>query len=200
MKSVTLTILATIILLIAGCAPANYPPIIASLQAEREVVPPSENCRIECIASNSEGGELNYEWQTSGGNMTGKGSTVTWTAPEEAGNYTITVVVTNEMGGEISASLSIKVAVNHPPLIELKTEKTRVTKSSTCTIECIALDPDEDELSYTWSASRGNISWEGAVATWVAPNAGGCYTIIVTVEDSRGGKVTDDIVFTVESG
>jgi hypothetical protein len=87
MKSVTLTILATIILLVIGCAPVNHSPIITSLQAEREVVSPSGSCQIECIASSTENGELSYEWQASGGNISGNGHTITWIAPKTMGTY-----------------------------------------------------------------------------------------------------------------
>ena len=68
----------------------------------------------------------------------------------------------------------------------------------TSTIVCVASDPDGDELSYIWSVNGGSISGEGSVATWVAPNAYGTYTITVTVTDAKGGQAikTIDIVVT----
>jgi hypothetical protein len=90
--------------------------------------------------------------------------------------------------------LTIGVAVNHPPVIDsLTTEPQKVKKAMTSTIKCLASDPDGDELSYTWSANGGNISGEGSVVTWVAPNTFGTYTIIVTVTDGRGGETTKSI-------
>ena len=62
-----------------------------------------------------------------------------------------------------------------------------------CQLECIASDPDGDELSYIWSKDEGNISGEGDTVTWVAPNAYGIYTITVTVTDGRGGEASESV-------
>ncbi|MBA7576423.1 hypothetical protein ES708_18264 [subsurface metagenome] len=57
---------------------------------------------------------------------------------------------------------------------------------------CEASDPDGDELTYTWSAERGNISGEGKEVDWVAPNEFGTFAITVTVTDGRGGEASDE--------
>jgi len=49
------TVLAVTILFIGGCVPANQPPVITSLQAEREIVPNLGSCQVECVASDPEG-------------------------------------------------------------------------------------------------------------------------------------------------
>ena len=43
----------------------------------------------------------------------------------------------------------------------------------TAQISCTAVDPDEDELSYTWTADGGTISGSGATVYWIAPEATG---------------------------
>jgi hypothetical protein len=63
-----------------------------------------------------------------------------------------------------------------------------------CQVECIALDPDEDELSYSWSADAGSLSGEGATVQWTAPDAAGTYTISVEVDDGNGGIASDQII------
>jgi len=190
-----LLVLAT--LLTAGCTPPNQPPFIASLTASNERVSPSGSCQVKCVASDPDGDELSYAWSASG-NVSGEGSTVTWTAPAAAGDYTIAVKVTDGRGGEAATELLIKVAPNQPPVIDsLTAEPQRVKKAMTSAIECTARDPDGDVLSYTWSASGGNTSGEGSAATWVAPNAFGTYTITVTVSDGRGGEATETIEIVV---
>ncbi|PIU23234.1 MAG: hypothetical protein COT13_04195, partial [Chloroflexi bacterium CG08_land_8_20_14_0_20_45_12] len=88
---------------------------------------------------------------------------------------------------------------NHPPLItSLKAESNAVYTSGSCQIECIATDEDGDELSYEWSASKGNIHGSGATVTWTAPESEGVYNVAVTVTDGRGGKVTDYVTVTVK--
>jgi len=98
-------------------------------------------------------------------------------------------------GGEATTQLTINVvAINHPPVIDsLTTERGRVNKAAVLNVECIASDPDGDELSYMWSADRGNISGNGPIAAWVAPNATGIYTITVTITDDRGREDSKSI-------
>ena len=195
-----LIILVTATLLIGGCKPPNHPPLISSLTASEGWVNPSGSCQVKCVASDPDGDKLSYSWSASG-DINGKGSIVTWTAPATPSNYTITVKVTDGRGGEATMQLTIGVTatINHPPVIgSLTAEPQRVKKAMTSTIKCIATDQDGDELTYTWSASSGSISGKGSVATWVAPNTFGTYTITVTVTDSRGGQATKsvDIVVT----
>jgi len=52
---------------------------------------------IECVASNTSG-ELVYEWLYDGGEITGDGSTIMWTAPNIPCDVTITVVVFDTAG------------------------------------------------------------------------------------------------------
>jgi hypothetical protein len=180
-------------LLVGGCTPANQSPLISSLTASEGRVSPSGSCQVKCVASDPDGDELSYTWSACG-DISGEGSVVTWTVPAAPGDYTIAVKVTDGRGGEATMQLTIGVAINHPPVIDsLTAEPQRVKKGMTSNIECIASDPDGDELSYTWSASGGSISREGSVVTWVAPNAFGTYTIIVTVTDGRGGQATKSI-------
>ncbi len=189
----SLIILVVVTLLIGGCTPANQPPVISTLTASEGRVSPSGSSQIKCVASDPDGDELSYTWSASG-DISGEGSVVTWIAPNAPGAYIITVKVTDGRGGEATTQLTIGVAVNHPPVIDsLTTERKKVVKAGPTTIECVASDPDGDELSYTWSAERGNISGEGPIVTWVAPNTYGTYTITVTVADARGGEASDSI-------
>ena len=189
----SLTILALATFLIGGCTLANQPPLISSLTASAERVNPSGSCQVKCVASDPDGNELSYTWSASG-NISGEGSTVTWTAPAAPGDYTITVKVTDGRGGEATAQLTIGVAINQPPVIfSLTSEWQQVQKAMTSAIKCKARDPDGDKLSYTWSANGGNITGEGATVTWVAPDAFGTYTITVTITDGRGGQATESI-------
>ena len=187
-----LIILVIAIPLIGSCVLANQPPAISSLTSNEEQIAPAGISRVECIASDPDGDELNYIWSASGGNISGEGPVVTWTAPDAPGTYTLTVEITDGKSGEATAQLTIDViAINHPPAIEsLATEWQQVRKAASSTAECVASDPDGDELSYTWSASGGNISGKGHAVTWVAPNAYGTYTITVTVSDGRGSKAS----------
>jgi chitodextrinase len=181
------------VLLLVGCtsATASQSPVINSLTAESDVLLPSQTCEIACNASNLDGGSLSYQWLANRGNISGEGPVVTWTAPDTAGNYTITVSVSDGSGGQSIRYLPIEVAPNNPPTIEsLDIEEDEVTVSEDCQVVCVAADRDGGVLSYEWSASGGNISGEGPTVNWTAPDAVGTYTITVTVTDGQGGENT----------
>jgi hypothetical protein len=214
-----LIILVLATLLIGGCAP-NQLPVISNLAVNSEgEIDPGVSYQIECTASDPDEDELSYAWSADGGNISGEGFVVAWTAPEAPGAYIITVQVTDGRDGEATTQLTVNVvAPNHPPTIEnlvVTAEHSylkEITEGYTTTeiaykvlqgkayeIECIASDPDGDELLFEWSADGGDISGEGAVVTWTAPPQGGEVTIIVTVSDGRDGTATESIVFTVET-
>ena len=189
------------ILLITSCAPASEPPVISSLTADKELVNPSGSCLVSCVASDPDGDELSYTWSASSGNISGEGAVVTWIAPEEVGAYAITVKVTDSRRGQATAQLTLDVAVNHPPVIEsLTADPPAVNRGRTSTIECVASDPDDDELSYLWSAEEGDISGQGATITWTAPGTCATYTITVTVADGRGEEASQALSIKVNPG
>jgi len=194
-----LIILIVATFFIGGCTPPNQPPVIYSLTAGGGQLSPSKQCQIKCVASDLDGDELNYTWSASG-DISGQGSVITWTAPETPGDYTIMVKVTDGRGGEATAELAmgITVAANHPPVVDsLAAELQRVKKGMTSVIECIASDPDGDDLSYIWSFSGGSISGGGSVVSWIAPDIFGTYTITVTVTDGRGGQAIQSLEIVV---
>lgn len=186
-----LAILVTIVFLVAGCAPANHQPAITSLKAEPEAVYPSGSCEIECVASDEDGDELSYEWLAGKGHIDGDGAIVVWSAPESEGIYNIMVKVTDGNDGEASNSITISVRDNRAPAItSVMADADWVKPSNNCQLNCEAEDPDGDELSYEWSADRGDISGTGSVVTWAAPDAVGLYNITVVVIDGHGEKDT----------
>ncbi|MBA7611977.1 hypothetical protein ES703_19210 [subsurface metagenome] len=71
-----------------------------------------------------------------------------------------------------------------------------INPGMTAQLECTATDPDEDDLSYTWSADGGALSGSGGNAAWTAPDELGTYTINVEVSDGDD-IVTDQLTITV---
>jgi hypothetical protein len=158
---------------------------------------------------------LTYEWEAEGGNISGSGSSVTWTAPEEPGMYNISVVVRDELDAETRTSLPIVVAAEQPvPVIQSLTVTTNIPayirqksggyeilqKSEYCTLECIAADPNDGELHYIWSTERGGISGNGAKVTWtLPPSSAEGFVITVMVADGRGGIASEDVTIKVRS-
>ncbi len=107
-------------------------------------------------------------------------------------SFAILVIVIFLLGGCVPA--------NHPPRItSLKARQDVVSPLESCLIECVASDQDGDELSYEWSASKGNIlDVDGATIAWSAPEPEGSYSIMVKVSDGNGGEATNFITITVK--
>ena len=194
----------------------NHPPIITILKFCDDWIVPSGKCQLECLAEDLDSGDiLTYEWEAEGGNISGSGSPVTWTAPEEPGIYNITVVVRDELDAETRTSLPIVVAAEQPaPVIQSLTVTTNIPayirqksggyeilqKSEYCTLECIAADPNDGELHYIWSTERGGISGSGAKVTWtLPPSSAEGFVITVMVADGRGGIASEDVTIKVRS-
>ncbi len=79
-------------------------------------------------------------------------------------------------------------SVNTPPVIQAITAASdRIAPFDLCMVVCDAVDMDGDPLSYTWTASQGDIFGEGASIEWGAPTTEGLFTLSVTVDDGRGG-------------
>jgi hypothetical protein len=80
---------------------------------------------------------------------------------------------------------------NQAPVIStLSPSKTSISKNDSIELKSDAIDPDGDELIYNWSASDGEISREGPVVFWTAPDALGTYTVTLEVTDGNGGRTS----------
>jgi hypothetical protein len=215
LSSVFILLFASALLLSGACSPPatpsaplpppNQPPIINSLTSENETLVLSES-QIVCAASDPDSDNLTYQWSADGGTIRGEGSSIAWTAPGTAGNYTIKAMVTDGKGGTASESTTIAVIdkPNQPPIITGITkdgspldEENRIREWRTVTIQCNAEDPDSDNLTYLWRATGGKINGEGNAVGWTSPGVPGDCTVTVVVTDGRGDKAEASIVFTV---
>jgi len=195
----------------------NDSPVVVSLIADADWTLPSSSLNVTCDASDTDGDELKYEWSTTGGNITGTGAVVTWTAPQEVGIYNVAVVVTDGYGGSDMRTLPISVVAGQPPVIEdLLITKDRyghcylkpysggyyVGQGQKYDIECIVADTGI-ELFYEWSCDDGEISEtseDGSMITWIAPDK---YipgtTVTVVVSDIAGNMASKNLVLKVVS-
>jgi hypothetical protein len=87
----------------------NKPPVISSLEAEYTNVYPRGASDIRCLVSDPEGDEVQFNWSSTGGTLTGEGATVTWESPNDYGDYHIMVIAKDGNGGSAEATLTISV-------------------------------------------------------------------------------------------
>ena len=190
---------------------ANKSPKITSVIADAVWTTPSGNLQVTCNASDPDGDKLSYEWTTTGGDISGTGATVNWTAPQDVGRYDITVVVTDGHGSSDTKKLCSTVVTGEPPNIEalLVTAEHcylreyswgyKVGKAQEYQIECTVTDGDS-ELVYDWACEDGTISGGGSMITWNAPDEYLKTTeVTVTVTDIADNMVCKSVVFEVVS-
>jgi len=187
------------VLLSAG--PAHQPPVIASVEVAAERVSPSESTEIVCTASSPDADGLTYEWAASAGEITGTGAYVIWTAPDQEGDYTVSVIVSDKRGATATESVTINVTANRPPEIgSLTADAEWAVPDGSIMVSCNASDPDGDELTYDWTQSDGHVIGSGPEVTWIAPEDYGVYEIAVAVDDGYGGSVAKAVSVKVMPG
>jgi hypothetical protein len=77
---------------------------------------------------------------------------------------------------------------NSPPeIVGLTASTDRIEPFDICDITCDAVDPDGDQLTYTWTATHGDIYGEGPTIEWGSPIEEGLYRVSVSVDDGHGG-------------
>ena len=96
-------------------------------------------------------------------------------------------------------SISCKsVLPNHNPVINEINGPTVVTAGQSASYICSASDPDDDNLTYSWSCTNGTLSSAtGKSVTWTAPSRSGTANIQVVVRDGRGGSDDQIIAVTI---
>lgn len=194
--------LIAMIVVTAGvaCGKANQDPTITSLSADPATVVAGGTSTITCVASDPDGDTLSYTWTCSGGDISGTGATVTFLSLNVAGNYTISVVVSDVNGGKADQIITVTVIANNAPVISnITATPTMVVAGDSTDITCDATDPDLDTLSYSWSCSGGAVSGSGSAVSWTAPAADGDYSITAAVSDGKGGTASQSVTVTVSS-
>ncbi|MCX6004200.1 MAG: hypothetical protein NT082_00760 [Chloroflexi bacterium] len=74
------------------------------------VVKKLDPVELSVLASDPDNDPLDYRWTSNpGGTIKGDGNTVWWYAPSEAGDFKITIEVTDERGGTASYTISVTV-------------------------------------------------------------------------------------------
>ena len=90
---------------------------------------------------------------------------------------------------------------NRPPSVTVSCDPCEVEVGDEARLRANASDPDDDPLSYSWSASRGRFigSTSEATAGWRAPDQAGSVQIRVEVTDGRGGSASRSTTIRVDT-
>lgn len=186
-----LAAIASSTIVVTSCGIVNRAPVIDELTADKDSISLGAICQLRASVTDPDGDELTFGWVVPTGKIRGEGPSVTWKDPAIPGDHEVVLTVTDGRGKEVTETLTVTVIPNQAPVIERLSAKLVVCKESEpVAIECVAADPDGDELSYRWTATGGEILGQGPAVSWVAPDKKGLYTVGVAVTDGKGGAVS----------
>jgi len=172
--------------------PPNRPPVAACTVNPTSIYAGSgDPVAVHVNASDPDNDPLNYSYSATGGAVEGTGPDARWNSTGVgAGSYTVNVKVDDGKGGTASCSADIKVEEkpNHPPTASLSVERSSILPGEHMGITCNGSDPDNDPLTYSYTATGGQVTGTGSNvqfdSTGLQP---GTYTVKCTVNDGRGG-------------
>jgi hypothetical protein len=95
-------------------------------------------------------------------------------------------IATEERAGESGEATSS--AGDTLEITSLRADRTSVSFNDTVNITCRLTSAGDDDLSYSWWCSRGDLVASGTDARWTAPARAGVYEINVTITDSHGRR------------
>jgi outer membrane protein OmpA-like peptidoglycan-associated protein len=174
---------------------------------EAPPVPPTAACSVqptevfagESVTATASGSNFNskrtvkYSWNGSGMKVSGSdASTQVDTAGLQPGSYLVTANL-NAGGKNGFASCSAKFTVKEPrpPVISCSANPERVRTGGTSTINSNASSPDGRRLTYSYTASAGEISGNGDTATLNTQGAQPSrITVTCNVADDRNPPLT----------
>ena len=173
-------------------APKGPPTASCSATPSSVYAGSTDPVTIHVTANSPDNLPLTYSYTASGGTVEGNGPEARWNpSGVNPGTYTVTVKVDDGKGGTASCNTEIRVEEkpHHPPTVSCSANPTTVMPGERSTITCNATSPDNLPLTYSYSASSGQISGNGPQAQFDSTGAQpGTVTIKCEVTDSRGDK------------
>jgi hypothetical protein len=185
----------------------NTAPVVNGLTAIPGRLNVNETTQLNLTATDPDGDPLSYSWVDTGGACAGVFNSnaihnPTWTAPASlpgAGQCVLTCTITDGQGGSNTAAITIYVAVPDPfnlapYLTSSYQQKTTVARNGTVKFSVNAKDPENQTMTFGWSATVGVVGTpvthaKDSAMTWTAPNVVGPAVITVTVTDAGGAQL-----------
>jgi PKD domain-containing protein len=138
-----------------------------------------------------------YSWTTPGGKLSSNNDPTPTvdTTGVVPGSYTATVIVTDpkeKKNNTATAVVPFTIKQPQPPLVSCSANPTTIDIGQPSTITMTASDPQGWPLTYSWSATGGQLSGSGTSATLTATNAdlGNTITVTGTASDGRTPPVS----------
>jgi hypothetical protein len=178
------------------------PPVQLGCTVQPANVFPGDPVTVTATASNLDlKKKATYTWTTSGGHITGTDATATVTTAGLApGDYTVSGHVSEGIrpGQQASCTAGFRVHAYEPPTITCSANPSTVMPGDLSTITSIANSPQNRPLTYSYSASTGQIASSTATATLNTAGAPpGTINVTCNVVDDLGKQATANTSVTI---
>ena len=178
------------------------PPVQLGCTVQPANIFPGEPVTATATASNLDlKKKATYTWSVSRGHITGSDSTATvTTAGLPPGDYTVSGHVSEGMrpGQQASCTASFRVHDYGPPTIICSANPSTVMPGDSSTITSVANSPQNRPLSYSYSASTGQIGSSTSTATLNTAGASpGTINVTCNVVDDLGKQATANTSVTI---
>jgi hypothetical protein len=178
------------------------PPVQLGCTVQPANIFPGDPVTVTATASNLNlKKKASYTWTVSGGRITGADSTATVTTAGLApGDYTVSGHVSEGMrpGQQASCTAGFRVHDYEPPTISCSANPSTVMPGDSSTITSVASSPQNRTLSYSYSASSGQIASSTPTATLNTAGASpGTINVTCNVVDDLGKQATANTTVTI---
>ncbi len=173
----------------------NPPTAVAN--ADKTTVSIGKDISFDASGSSDNVGIISYSWEFDDGS-TGSGETTTHSYTS-AGDYTVTLTVTDSAGNSAEKTIQITVEEEgqdtESPTADAGEDKT-VEVGKEFTLDASDSSDNEGIASYEWEFGNGETK-SGEQVNYTYESIGN-YTVTLTIEDAAGNTDTDTIQITVE--
>lgn len=174
----------------------NAKPRIQSFATENNTIEKNSTINLYGKGIDQETKDLIYTFLLPDDTISGLEKTIQWTAPDAEGTFEIKLIIEDEDQQTDTAIITIDVVseINYAPeIISLTASKKYTSPGGTISIDAEVTDVNNDNISYSWTATQGDIIGSDDLIDWLAPNDEGIYIIQLMVSDGRGGSATASI-------
>jgi len=180
--------------------PPNTAPTIASVVVAPTSVNANGIATVTTTASDANGDALTYSYTVSGGSIVGNGASASWTAASQEGAYSVTVTVSDGLGGQASANGALTVLAATTQVTG--TAKFPVGTSGDLSNSKVSLYTSYDNWNNNQPIKFGAVTGSGASVSFSLTDVvpGNYYLDIWKDQDNNGMWTSNDFIGWYGSG
>ncbi len=168
-------------------------PVSASCSASPAEVWSGDPVKVTATGANfNPKHTVTYGWTGNGGKLSGANAETATvdTAGMAPGSYSATATITDpkeKKNNSATCTAAFTIKQPQPPVVSCSANPTTIAIGEPSTITMTASDPQGWPMTYSWSATGGQLSGSGTSATLTATNAdaGNTITVTATATDAR---------------